>query len=1019
MNTPVEPTRLPVPHGGQLATLKDIRQSIDAGIERSVNLFLTLAAACGLVLFLALSVVSHDTPKPESTRLASTMLLTVAAVGGLGVARRWGARRALLWFSGLVMAVVWITALTLGTGVASSSAVVPAALIAILGFVVGPRVSAWATVSAIVGVGALAALQAAGLIPGLRGGHTPPMASYAIMLVGVFGLIGCTVTHFSRMLWRAMEVLEGARMDLMGKIVAQGRIHAALLESQTRLQAVLDHVPLAVIMYDPHTGRIHQANAFALKAHGAPDVEHLERHHLFGEAPYRGSDFRAHVVQVPRTGPKELQWKTRHADGRTIWWSVRLDLLPVQGETYVVCYAQDITARLAAEQALHEQQEHLEEQVRERTAEALTQQRRMEAIIDALPVTLNIKGRDGRYQLSNRLFEQACGLSKAQLIGCPTEALYPSELASRIRTYEDDIFAGKPEVRYEQTRHCANGRDKDLLVTKVPLRDDQGRPEAILTLGIDITDQKQLQRDLSAAKIEAERLARVKSDFLANMSHEIRTPLHGMLGMTQVGLMNPNLSVPCRPLLERIMQSGRHLLGVIDQVLDFSKIDADKLEVVLEPISPERVAEEACTLVEQRARDKGLELVRAQQDLPAAVQGDALRCRQILVNLLGNAIKFTESGRVSLTVRAQGDRLYYEVRDTGVGMSAEALQRIFTPFEQADSSTTRKFGGTGLGLSISRRLAQLMGGDLNVCSTPGRGSTFTLCLPLRPTAPGVEPVRAADHALDPGAIAPDLRGLTVLAVDDVDINRDILEGLLAGRGANVHLAADGQQAIERLRSLGPDRVDVVLMDVQMPGMDGVEATRHLHALRADLPVIALTAHALAEERARCMAGGMIGHVAKPFEAEDLVRAILQARHRPAAPLAVAPPLVHREPVAPAMPVALDLDAALRRCGGKTTLLHKLVQRFVNEQGDFAARCQHLVDQDQRDDARRLAHMLKGTAANLGLPGLVPSADNLEAALTPSGPPDVRPLITEVDTALQAHVRALQTWLSDTTLATEA
>jgi len=375
--------------------------------------------------------------------------------------------------------------------------------------------------------------------------------------------------------------------------------------------------------------------------------------------------------------------------------------------------------------------------------------------------------------------------------------------------------------------------------------------------------------ELVGARNEAERLARVKSEFLANMSHEIRTPLNAVLGFAQIGQRESKGRNKSQERFHRILDAGQLLLGVINDILDFSKIEAGKLSVESRPFQLAPVIANVASFVAEAAKQKGLAYaVDAAADLPEWVLGDTQRLQQILVNLLSNAVKFSRQGEVRLRVAREGDDLYFKVIDTGIGMSQEQIARLFNPFEQADSSTTRKYGGTGLGLAISQSLAQRMGGEISVESAPGAGSAFTLRLPLPAVAPGIEAYPGKTPAT-----GPRLAQLRVLAAEDVEVNQMILEDMLVHEGAQVVFADNGQQALEHLEEAGVTAFDVVLMDVQMPVMDGHEATRRIRKMAPELPVIGLTAHALAEERRKCLAVGMVDCATKPIDIDTLVNVI--------------------------------------------------------------------------------------------------------------------------------------------------
>jgi signal transduction histidine kinase/ActR/RegA family two-component response regulator len=375
---------------------------------------------------------------------------------------------------------------------------------------------------------------------------------------------------------------------------------------------------------------------------------------------------------------------------------------------------------------------------------------------------------------------------------------------------------------------------------------------------------------LVEARTDADEANRAKSEFLANMSHEIRTPLNAVLGMARIGLRETG-EHKVRERFERILDSGQHLLRVINDILDLSKIEAGMLVIESHPFQLSACVEDTVGMVSEQADTMGLLLsLSLDKVLPAWVQGDSLRLQQILLNLLSNAIKFTPEGEVSLSVKADGHMTRFQVTDSGIGMSQEEVKRLFTPFAQADTSTTRQYGGTGLGLAICHNLANLMGGDINAESRPEIGSVFTLSLPL----PMTEPVVGKDIETHKQS-GPQLKDLRILATDDMEMNRIILEALLEYEGAHVIFAENGQQAIDRLEEQMSSGFDVVLMDIQMPVMDGCEATRRIRKMEPGLPIIGLTAHALAEEREKCLAAGMVDHVTKPIDPDILIAAILR------------------------------------------------------------------------------------------------------------------------------------------------
>ncbi len=383
--------------------------------------------------------------------------------------------------------------------------------------------------------------------------------------------------------------------------------------------------------------------------------------------------------------------------------------------------------------------------------------------------------------------------------------------------------------------------------------------------------------DLAKAKAVAEAASQAKSRFLANMSHEIRTPMHGVLGMCQLLSSGP-LSGEQRSIAATIERSGRHLLGIIDDVLDISKIEAGRFHVVTETFDLWQALRETADLFRERASEKGLPIVcTLAPSLPRWVEGDALRFRQVVGNLLSNAIKFTTAGRVALTVdvvEAPGDAVLVRtiVRDTGIGMTADEIGRLFEPFVQADDTTTRRYGGTGLGLAISRHLARSMGGDITVASESGQGATFLFTARLARGRPAEADEQGRVSAATAPSGAPARFDAAVLVAEDNPVNQQLVVAFLAKLGGRARLVRDGRQAIEITRT---ERFDLLLIDCHMPVLDGFDATLAIRARTdvaatpADVPIVAVTASAMAEDRNRCFSVGMNDILTKPFTAEAL------------------------------------------------------------------------------------------------------------------------------------------------------
>ncbi len=485
----------------------------------------------------------------------------------------------------------------------------------------------------------------------------------------------------------------------------------------------------------------------------------------------------------------------------------------------------------------------------------------------------------------------------------------------------------------------------------------EGKP-VIQAIMRDVSERRAAEAAKEAARVAAMQMARTKSEFVANVSHEIRTPMHGILGMCGL-LMKTRLDGRQRDYVSTLKSSAEGLLTIINDILDFSKIDAGKMTVEQVAFSPVSLAQGVIALFQARALEKDLELKLILPDNPPeALLGDPTRIRQILLNLVDNAIKFTHEGVVELclTIEPSGDEIecQFNVRDSGIGMSHETQARLFQAFSQADTSTTRRYGGTGLGLAVSHQLAELMGGSLTVESTPDQGSCFTLSLTLPKTT-----LELADIPAQP---IIQLKG-RILVVEDHPVNQKVLGHQLREMGLQYKIATSGSQALDLLMA---DDFDLVLMDWQMPEMDGLEATRHIRKLPTDvrhIPIIALTANANAGFREACLEAGANDYLSKPYTEDSLSTLLSQ--------------LLPHHRSTPSQEPLLDFSALHARYPSNPGLVNELATVFISTTEATLEALRHGIAERDAEYCRKEAHALRGAAASVLATTIQDSAHRIE------------------------------------------
>ena len=646
----------------------------------------------------------------------------------------------------------------------------------------------------------------------------------------------------------------------------------------------------------------------------------------------------------------------------------------------------DITERKRAEIELHE-------------TTALLQ-----AVLDAASeVAIVAVKLDGVVALFNHGAERMLGYRSDEVVGIApalltlhdrdelraSAAALSARLGQRVPSGMVAIHPAMLGQPHEWTYRRKDGSRVPVSLVVTAMQGDDGAVSGYLGVAHDITRQRQHEDSLRLAMHASQRANQAKSQFLANMSHEIRTPMNAVIGLSYL-LGRTLLDEPQAALLDKLKVSSELLLALLNDILDLSKIEAGELHLHSAAFNLRHLLSDLSAVAAAQAEAKGIEFnLDLPDDLSVALAGDALRLAQVLGNLLSNAIKFTERGAVTLRVRelAESDgqvRLHLAVQDSGIGIAPEVQARLFQPFLQADPSITRRYGGSGLGLSIVKRLVGLMGGEVSLRSTPGLGSEFGIVLGLaRDSTPA--PLRVA--AALPGQ--PGLPGVHVLVVDDSDINRFVAERILLLEGARVTLCSNGQEAIECLQAAAHG-IDVVLMDLQMPVLDGYQATQRLRSELGlvALPVIALTAGALSDERQRAAACGMIDFVSKPFDPRDLVRCIqrhVPTRPGPRARLIAAAPAGPAAQSATGLPgpawpriTGIDTADAFDRLVGDWALFRSMLKRLINEFADIGA-ADGGPDPCPRDTLAGRLHKLRGGASMLGAKVIAQLAGDAEAA----------------------------------------
>lgn len=649
----------------------------------------------------------------------------------------------------------------------------------------------------------------------------------------------------------------------------------SLFQAESRLQQFIGGVKDYAVFFLDKEGNIMSWNEGAKKIEGYEAAEVIGKNFSIfytDEANARRHP-RLELELAAQNGRYEEEGIRVRSDGSTFWANVLLTAIYDENHK-VTGYAKitrDVTDRKNAEEKLKNLNQELERRVEERSAEVSKSESLLRLITDALPLGVVYVEPNYKFRFVNHTYAKWINKHKDDIVGSPIEDIIGARTASVIIPFLTQSFEGHPNVT--ESSIYSNRKERLVRVQNIPDISSNGTVRGVVVVLTDITNQKYYEQALKKSRAEAEAANEAKSAFLANMSHEIRTPLGAVLGFSEL-IMSSEISDGDKiEAMNSIKRNGELLSNIINDILDLSKVEAGKLRIDRKYVSLDEILTDITQLLNLKASEKGLSLqVIINDHVPKILKTDPLRLRQILVNIVGNAIKFTPQGSVTVTISPSRDgrKIFFAVQDTGIGISASQVEHLFQPFSQADISSRRSYGGTGLGLVLSKNLASLLGGDVVLKeSTREKGSTFLITIDSGIKEHSVETYHIEQKKQQEPAKsqAVSLAGIHVLLVEDVIDNQVLVSRFLTMAGASVDIAENGLAGLEKTKH---QAYDLILMDLQMPIMDGYRATAEIRKLGIRTPIVALTAHALKEEKDRALQNGFTDYLSKPVNRKSLI-----------------------------------------------------------------------------------------------------------------------------------------------------